>query len=630
MDSTSPAEPVVDWLRHRLTDGDLPLRYPELASRLQGTPADQLRQAGTLLLRVSPADVLATHPDTPMVKVAVTGHSTLDALRAPLTAQLARHGLLTQVTMTDFDSYVFALSDPGSELYQAEPDLALCVLDAWAVFDEVPVPWRVADVEAAFQAKLAALDQLARTFAANSRGVLVYNTIPLPARFPAQLVDLRSRAQLGAVWREANAALLRLVEAHQALVVLDLDSVLAEGVPVSDPRLSMYAKAHLSAELLARYAQRVGHLARTVTGRTKKVLALDLDNTLWGGILGDDGIEGIEIGDGHRGEAFTAVQRVAKQLGDQGVLLAAVSKNDLEPVRQVLREHPGMVLREEDFVRVSANWQPKHLNLTELAADLGLGVDSVVFADDSPYECGLVREKLPEVAVVQVDTEPARHVEALLADGWFDSRELTAEDRHRPARYREELVRKDFLESFDSISDYLGQLGVRVRLAPPTETEFGRISQITLRTNQFNLTTERLQPDHVHQLAGDPDALLLAVHAADRFGDNGLVGAVLGHRRDGGLDIDNFLLSCRVFARGIEQAALASVLAHAKATGAGHVRAFYKRTAKNGKVAEFYVKNGFTVVSEDDNGGTYRHDLTEIAAAPEHIDLTVHFREPQR
>lgn len=630
MDSTSTIAPVVDWLRHRLTDGDLPLRHPEIASRLRGASADELRQAGTVLQRLSPADVLAAHPDTTVVKVAVTGHSTLDAVRAPLTAQLARHGLLAQITVTDFDSYVFALSDPESELHQAEPDLALCVLDARAVFDEVPVPWRVADVEAAFRDKLATLDGLARSFAAHGEGVLVYNTIPLPSQFPAQLVDLRSRARLGAVWREANAALLRLTETHPALVVLDLDSVLAHGVPLCDPRLSAYAKAHLSAELLAGYAHHVGHLARVITGRTRKVLALDLDNTLWGGILGDDGIEGIEIGDGHRGEAFAAFQRVAKQLGSQGVLLAAVSKNDVEPVREVLREHPGMVLREDDFVRVTANWQPKHLNLIELADDLGLGVDSVVFADDSPYECGLVRDKLPQVAVVPVSAEPARHVETLLADGWFDARQLTDEDRHRPARYREEMVRKDFLETFDSVRDYLEQLGVRVRLAPPTDAELGRISQITLRTNQFNLTTRRLQPDQVARLANDPDALLLAVHSADRFGDNGLVGAVLGYRRDGGLDIDNFLLSCRVFARGVEQAALTSVLLHAKKTGAGHVRAFYKRTAKNGKVAEFYVKNGFTVVTEDDTGGTYRHDLESIGAAPEHVDLTAHFGEPQR
>jgi FkbH-like protein len=630
MDSTSAPASAVDWLRQRLADGDLPDRYPELAPRLGTAGPAEVRQAGTLLQRVAPELVLAAHPDTPVVRVAVTGHSTLDAVRAPLTGELARHGLMLEATMTDFDSYLFTLSDPGSELYQAEPDLALCVLDPWLVFDEVPTPWRVEDVEAVLKAKLTLLDGLARTFSTAGRGVLVYNTIPLPAQFADQLIDLRSRARLGAVWREANAALLRMTDDHPAVVVLDLDPVLADGVPLSDARMSAYAKAHLSAELLARYAHRAAHLARVLTGRTKKVLALDLDNTLWGGILGDDGIEGIEIGDGHRGEAFAAFQRVAKQLGGQGVLLAAVSKNDSGPVGEALREHPGMVLREEDFVRVSADWQPKHLRLTELATDLGLGVDSVVFVDDSAYECGLVREKLPQVAVVAVDAEPARHLGALLADGWFDARELTADDRHRPARYREELVRKDFLESFDSVRDYLAELGVRIRLAPPTAAELTRVSQLTLRTNQFNLTTERLQPDRVHELAGDASALLLAVHASDRFGDNGLVGAVLGHRREDALEIDNFLLSCRVFSRGIEQAALSTVLAHAKATGAREVRASYRRTAKNGKVAKFYPRNGFTVVAEDDTSAAFRHDLADIAAVPEHIELTADFREPKQ
>src|SRR5262249_32703099 len=185
-----------------------------------------------------------------------------------------------------------------------------------------------------------------------------------------------------------------------------------------------------------------------------------------------------------------ACQRVAKQLGSQGVLLAAVSKNDLEPVRDVLRNHPGMTLREDDLVRVVANWRPKHDNLTELAAALNLGVDSVVFVDDSPYECGLVRHALPGVAVVPVDGEPGLYVEKLLRDGWFDTRALTAEDRTRVAKYRDELVRKDFLDTFESIEDYLRELKVRVRLAAVTDptTDAVRISQLTLRTNQFNLT----------------------------------------------------------------------------------------------------------------------------------------------
>jgi FkbH-like protein len=281
-----------------------------------------------------------------------------------------------------------------------------------------------------------------------------------------------------------------------------------------------------------------------------------------------------------------------------------------------------MTLREDDFVRVNANWRPKHDNLRELAEALNLGVDSFVFVDDSPYECGLVRSTLPDVAVVHLDGDPALHVQRLLRDGWFTTREVTADDRARPARYRDEAVRHDFLHAFDSIEDYLRELGVRVRLAPVQEREAARVSQLTLRTNQFNLTTQRLQPADVHALAGDPAGMVLAIHSADRFGDNGLAGAVFARRDDAGLHLDNFLLSCRVFARGIEQACLGAILRHARDTGAGTVFGSYRPTAKNAIVEDFYPRNDFVPHGDDDGATVYRHDLSQIAAPPEHVDLT--------
>jgi FkbH-like protein len=350
---------------------------------------------------------------------------------------------------------------------------------------------------------------------------------------------------------------------------------------------------------------------------------VDLDGTVWGGVLGDDGIEGIEVADGYRGEAFQAFQKTLRQLASQGVLLTAVSKNDPEPVRAVLAEHPRIAVREDDFVRVVANWRPKHENLLELADALNLGVDSVVFVDDSPYERGLVRRELPDVAVVAVDEEPALHVDRLLADGWFTVPDLTADDVARPARYQEELGRRDFLSSFDSIQDYLRELDVRVRVARARPDELARVSQVTLRTNQFNLTTRRLQPADVRALAEDPDAYVLAVHTADRFGENGLVGVVLAHREADVLKLDNVLLSCRVFARGVEQATLSALLEHARATGASAVLGEYRATPKNGKVRDFLPGVGFTTTSDDGDTATFRHDLIDIAPPPEHVGLTV-------
>jgi FkbH-like protein len=612
-----------DGLQELHRAGLLAARYPSVRGLVADLSGAELVRAGQVLARVDPDDVVREHPDVPKVTVAVTGHGTLSVLVPALTAETARHGLLMRPFVGDFDGYVFDLGDPASALYAADPDLVVCMLDPTVVFDEVPTPWRPDDVQRVADEKLRLIGQLAARYAATGRGTLVLNTMPPLGRFTAQLIDHRSRAHLGAVWREANARLLRLADEHPAVVVIDLDPIIAEGIPVSDPRMSVYAKSHLSTDLQARYAREIGHLARHLAGMTKKCLVLDLDGTVWGGILGDDGIDGIEVADSYRGEAFGAFQRVVKQIGSQGVLVAAVSKNDQEPVREVLREHPRMTLREDDFVRIQANWRPKSDNLTELAEALNLGTDSFVFVDDSAYECGLVRHALPGVTVIQVDKEPALHVEKLLRDGWFDSAQLTAEDRTRVAKYREELVRKDFLDGFSSVEDYLRELDISVRLAAPAgAADVARVSQLTLRTNQFNLTTRRLQPPEVSELVADPSTSVLAIHASDRFGDNGLVGAVFTRRDGNAVHIDNFVLSCRVFSRGIEQACLSAVLRHARAAGAEAVLGGYRKTPKNGVVADLLPRYGFERIADDGTTATFRHDLADITARPEHIRMT--------
>lgn len=609
--------------------GRLAAEYPRVRSALvDATGAERLR-AGQLLARLGPDDVLAAHPSTTAVTVAVTGHGTVAGLLPPLTAELARHGLLLRPHLADFDSYVFDLADPSSALYAARPDLVVCLLDPQVVLDELPLPWQVDDVERVFAEKVQLVADLARRFATQAAGTLVLNTLPLLRQTVAQLVDHRSRAALGAVWREANAQLLRLTGTDPAIVVIDLDPLLAEGIEAVDPRLSIYAKAYLSPALLARYARELGHLARHLTGHTKKCLVLDLDETVWGGILGDDGADGIEMAGSRRGEAFRAFQRGVRQIASQGVLVAAVSKNDIEPVREVLRTHPDMTLREEDFVRVLANWRPKHLNVVDLAADLNIGLDSIVAIDDSPYERGLLRRELPALDVVVVDEEPGLHLNRLLIDGWFDVRQVTVEDLNRPSRYRSELVRKDFSDGFDSLTDYLRELGVQVRLERLDAADVPRVSQLALRTNQFNLSTRRRQPAQVQSLLDDPTATVLTIRAGDRFGDSEMVGALFIQHVDDGLWIDNFLLSCRVFSRGIEHACLSAVLRHARDSGATAVYGRYQPSAKNGKVADLYPRHGFAPAGANGAELIFRHDLVRIDPAPAHIALSTDLEDTQ-
>jgi FkbH-like protein len=592
-----------------------------------GDPA--LAKAGRLLARLDPDEVLAYGPDTPVVSVAVTGRSTLGALTPSLCAEFARHGLLPRLSVGDYAAWQVDLRDPGSALHAPDTDLALVLLDASVVFDRLPAVWTAADAVAAATAMGEELAALVGEFLSRSRATLVLNTLPLTRLHTHQLVDLRSRAALGAAWHGLNSRLLRLGAELERVVVLDLDVLLAQGGPLCDARLAAYAGEELGEELLARYAREVGHLGRALTGRTKKVLVLDLDNTLWDGVLGEDGPEGIAARTTLRGEAFGRVQRLAKQLGSQGVLLAVCSKNDREPVLEVLRDHPDMQLHEEDFVAVHADWGPKNKGLEELAQRLGLGVDSFVFADDSAFETGLVAAALPQIAVVPLGSEPALAPERLLADGWFDALELTEADRERTARYRVEAARADLRESATSVEEYLRQLEVRVSVERAHLGDVGRLAQLTQRTNQFNLTTQRLTAPEVRTRTEDADCLALAVRSADRFGDDGVVGAVFARRERDRLHVENLLLSCRVLGRGIERAVVAAVLDHAKAEGLAEVTASFRATPRNHRVRDFWLTVGFGTVDPRPEDGrdvlSFRHPLDRPLELPGHVRLDVGF-----
>ncbi|SEK59271.1 HAD-IIIC family phosphatase [Streptacidiphilus jiangxiensis] len=622
-------ESAFDRLRALNTEGRLAAEFPSLPSLLAEVAAGEsgtadLARAGQFLARVAPDDILAAHPDTTVVSVAVAGHSTVGPVAGPLTAELARHGFALRLSLGDFDGYLRELQDPESHLHTAGTDLALVILDAQAVFDELPPVWRVEDLERAATGKLAQLAVLVERFAAREgAGTLVLNTLPLHRHHTHQLVDLKSRAALGVAWREFNAGLLKLAARHERVVVVDLDPLVAQGGSLNEPRMASYAKANLGEELLARYAREIGHLARTLKGRSKKVLVVDLDNTMWDGILGDDGADGIAAATTFRGEAFGNFQKIVRQIGSQGVLLAISSKNDQEPVLEVLRTHPDMQLRDTDFVRINANWNPKDANLRDIADRLNLGIDSFVFVDDSPFETGLVASSLPEVAVVRLDEEPALHIDKLLADGWFDVRELTAEDRERGALYRVEADRQDLLDSSGSMEEYLDKLGVKVQVAVVGDGDLARVAQLTLRTNQFNLTTERLQPAEVRARLDDPAHLVLSVRSGDRFGDNGVVGALFAHREGERLHIDNLILSCRVFARGIEQTTVASLLAHARdGLGVTEVTAAYRPTKKNHRVKDFWPSLGFEQTSETEEGELgFTHSLAALPEVPTYVHL---------
>jgi FkbH-like protein len=613
-------------LRELWASGELPARYREVPALLAELDDAGLRRAGTVLSRVDAAEVLHADPALTAVTVAVTGSSALQPFQAPLTAQLARHGFVPRVRLGGYRQYTMELLDPANPMFEHEPDVTLCVLDADDLFTRLATPWSVDDVALALDAYASTVEGLVEAYGAAHPGPLVLTTIPLPRHWAAQVVDLKSRAGLGIAWREFNARLLRLGVERTGVFVIDTDPLVGVAGSLLDPRLAGYTKIQFSDGFFAAFAREVGHLVRAVRGRTSKCLVLDLDGTIWGGILAEDGPAGIVTGDGALGEAFTAVQKAVRQLASQGPLLAVCSKNDAELVRTALRDNEKLALRENDLVALVANWGAKPDNLRQLAEQLNIGTDSLVFIDDSPSERGLVRASLPEVAVIAVDAEePALHLHRLLADGWFTTQQITDDDHVRGERYRTDRKRLEFRERTESLSDYLAQLGTTVELFRPADADIGRIAQITQRTNQFNLATVRLDAAAVAAALADPRREVFGIRCADRFGDHGTVGAVFVTRSAGTQHIDNFLLSCRVLARGVEEAVLHTVLGRARDAGAAAVTAEYRPTTKNAGVADLYPRQGFRPIerSRKDGAAAYVHDLAELPGAVAHVDIRV-------
>ncbi|MFF3178343.1 MULTISPECIES: HAD-IIIC family phosphatase [Rhodococcus] len=603
-----PSSPDVSGLERIVElkrDGRLESEVVELQSVLAALPETDRPAASRLLSSFEGRSVDAGSAHR-VVGVAVLGSTTVRGVTGALTAEMLRHGLVPAVRVGGFGRWSLELRDPSATVFEHGPHLTLCLLDASIVTDRLRAPWTVDDLLEALDDAYADL-----VVAVDTHGdarTLVVNTVPLPPRILAMLVDLESRGRAAAAWRRFNTALAELALDRSRLHVVDSESILCVTGPLSDERMAAYARVELGDAFLAEVARQVGHIVRSTRGMTRKCLALDLDGTLWGGILAEAGPHGIVLRDGPRGAAFNAVHDVVRQLAAQGVLVAALSKNDDAAVREVFATNDAMGLTEDDFVAIIANWDPKPLNLGELAGRLNIGTDSFVFVDDSASECGSMRTARPEVEVIRVDAdEPALHVPRILRDGWFTTAHVTEEDRARPVRYRREIGRHELRATAGSVEDYLAALDTAVVVRAPRITEIPRVSQITQRTNQFNLTTVRMDEAAVTVWMNGPSTSVAAVWCSDRFGDHGMVGCLFLERDGAELHIRNFALSCRVLARGVETAILGSVVDAAWSEGAHSVVGWYRPSPKNGIVATLYSENGFCSADADADAEGRQH-----------------------
>lgn len=540
------------------------------------------------------ARLSATRP----VRLGVLGSSTLTHLIPGIRLGALRRGIWVDVYEGPYGMYRQELQDSSSGLHAFRPDVLLISLDAHhlAGADSSGVEEMLDGVRSCW--KLAGL----------SLGCTVVQQTALPI-FPPLLGNNEQRyaaSPLARIW-ELNERLRQGADA-EGVHLLGLDQLAArDGITEwYDEALWHRSKQEVHPRVSHLYGDQVGRLLAAIRGRSYKCLVLDLDNTLWGGVIGDDGLGGITLGQGSAlGEAHLAFQRYALELSRRGVILAVCSKNDEANALEPFDRHPEMLLRRNDIACFVANWDDKASNLRQIAKRLNIGTDALVFADDNPFERNLIRQELPEVAVPELPEDPAGYASCIAAAGYFEGLGVTSEDRERTGQYRANAERELLRETVTDMAAYLTSLRMELRCSPFDRIGLPRIVQLINKTNQFNLTTRRYTEPEIQAVLTNERALHLQFRLVDRFGDNGVIGLVIGHLETGGeLILDAWLMSCRVLGRQVETATLNVVARHARSLGATALVGIYLPTAKNAMVRDHYSKLGFDLLGEREGGGT--------------------------
>lgn len=570
--------------------------------------------AATTLIRC-----LSDAPLGRRARVAVLGSSTTSQLAALLPLACARTGLQVEVYEAPYGQYRQEVLDPGSQLYAFDPDAVIL-----AVHDgDFPFPLISDDPETAVDSALGQLEVLWQLLSERSRATVLQFTIPIPPDRPLGHLSTAVPGSRPRLLQELN---LRVAAAAPPTVCLVDCAALADAVGTRswfDPRYWHMAKQAVAPRWVPTLARHVGAVLAASMGLSKKVLVLDLDNTLWGGVLGEDGIDGIRLGEGAEGESFSAFQAYVLDLETKGIVLAICSKNDESLVREAFERHPFMKVDLDRVAVLSAGWDDKPGQLRGIASDLGLGLDALVFVDDNPVERESVRQMVAEVDVVRLPTDPAGYVGALASYPYFETTRLTSEDTARTRQYRARASAASVMAEAASLEEFLDGLDMHGEVEPLDSSNLERVAQLVGKTNQFNLTSRRRSESEIEALAAEPEVVALAVRLRDRFSDHGLVGVVLARHEGSDLDIDTWLMSCRVIGRSLEQAVMLELAEQARARGCEKIRGTFVPTAKNSLVADLFPRLGFDPAGEPDPDGT-----THWTISPSAVSVTTHVTMP--
>ncbi len=562
-------------------------------------------------------------------KLAILRSFTVEPIVPLLRAEAFACGIDLEVHVGDFNTYVQDLLDSQSPLYRFAPNATVLAV---RTDQAAPELWRdFADLapeaaQAAAERVVRGYEQWIGAFRKHSQAALIVHSLERPPSPSLGVLDSQSETGQSGLIRQINRGLRRIAAGFHGVYTLDYDALVARqgSEHWHDERKWLTARLPIAAGHLLQMAREWMRFIVPLSGRTAKVLVVDLDNTLWGGVIGEDGMAGIKVGSEYPGAAYQALHRALLDLSRKGILLAVCSKNNLDDAMEALENHPGMLVRAKHFAAMRINWTDKAQNLREIAQELNVGIDALAFLDDNPFEREQVRAALPEVTVIDLPKNPLEYASAVRNCAAFERLTLSAEDQQRTEMYAAQKERAGAEQTFQSKEDFFRFLEQGAELDPVSDLTLARVAQLTQKTNQFNLTTRRYTETQIAEMAKQPDWHIFSIKVHDRFGNHGLVGVAITHDAGEQCEVDTFLLSCRVIGRTVETALLAHLAESARQRGRKRLVGWFLPTKKNAPARDFYQEHGFERQETNGAGSLWTLDLpSSRLRCPDWIKLKV-------
>tara|TARA_Y100000590_G_scaffold43848_1_gene46691 strand:+ start:14973 stop:16688 length:1716 start_codon:yes stop_codon:yes gene_type:complete len=556
-------------------------------------------------------------------KIAILASFTLTGLDECLKVKCAESSINYKSYVGSYNQYNQELLDKSSNFYKSDPDLTFLFIDIRSFFGKnfyFPYNISIDERKSFVRNKITELENLIQQFNENSNSKLIIANFNIPSYSPNGIIETKTDFSFHEMIEEINKSLRNMSKKYSSLFVYDFNNFISK---FGEQNVFDYRQFHLGDIQIA--LNFIPHLANELMGyvkpfcsKNKKCIVLDLDNTLWGGIIGEDGFDGIELGHTSNGKAFVEFQKQLLSLWHQGIILSINSKNNFDDAIKVIKEHPDMILREKNFASIQINWNDKAENIKQIANEINIGLNSIVFFDDDKINQERIRQEFPEILTIDLPKDPSQYSLILKDLNDFNVLQNTEEDRKRGEMYAQQRERHELKQSISNLDEFLKQLNIEVKIKKSNEFLIPRISQLTLKTNQFNLTTRRYQEEEIRNLSTNENFEVACAQVIDKFGDNGVTGVYIVKKNEKSWIIDTFLLSCRIMGRGIEDAILSQILKDAKENNVEEIKAEFIPTEKNKPSENFLSDYGF---KKQDNFWIYK--LNNDIKSPKHLKVEI-------